>query len=386
MTRAAPAKLTPIERADEATVDRQARSFEDIPLLNQLANAIPDAFLILNEQRQIVYANKRLFELFDAAEWREVRGKLPGEVLDCVHATDAPGGCGTSEFCATCGSVNAVLESHSGKQSVKECSILTHTGTALELRIWATPYERDGEMFTLYGVVDVSGEKRRIALERTFFHDVLNTAGGLAGLSSVLQQEDDLEMAGEIARMIFCVSEQLIEEIQSQKQLIAAEHGELEATGSRVSSLGILQEVGGVYSRHKAAEGRHLQVSDASDDVDLITDPVLLRRVIGNMMKNALEATRKGGTVTASCSAQGESVKFVVHNPTHMPREVELQIFQRSFSTKGEGRGIGTYSMKLFAEHYLGATVEFTTSKEGGTTFWATVPVQAEHLSGSAAE
>jgi sensor histidine kinase regulating citrate/malate metabolism len=58
-----------------------------------------------------------------------------------------------------------------------------------------------------------------------------------------------------------------------------------------------------------------------------------------------------------------------------MPREVQLQVFQRSFSTKARsGRGIGTYSIKLFVERYLKGTVGFTSDEPGGTTFTVTLP------------
>lgn len=36
-----------------------------------------------------------------------------------------------------------------------------------------------------------------------------------------------------------------------------------------------------------------------------------------------------------------------------LPLLVQLQIFNRSFSTKGKGRGTGTYSMKLLTKRYL---------------------------------
>ena len=107
----------------------------------------------------------------------------------------------------------------------------------------------------------------------------------------------------------------------------------------------------------------------------IITDRQLLRRVLGNMLKNALEATLPHGTVTLSCMDGGDAMTFCVHNPGVMPPEVQLQIFQRSFSTKGEsGRGIGTYSMKLFGERYLGGTIDFVSNQEEGTTFHLRLP------------
>ena len=62
-----------------------------------------------------------------------------------------------------------------------------------------------------------------------------------------------------------------------------------------------------------------------------------------------------------------------------MPRNVQLQVFQRSFSTKGPGRGIGTYSMKLFAEQYLKGKIWFTTEKSTGTTFYFSIPLKTEN-------
>lgn len=47
----------------------------------------------------------------------------------------------------------------------------------------------------------------------------------------------------------------------------------------------------------------------------------------------------------------------------HSDPKLLLRIFQRSFSTKGaKGRGLGTYSMKLFGETYLGGQVSFRSS------------------------
>ena len=53
-----------------------------------------------------------------------------------------------------------------------------------------------------------------------------------------------------------------------------------------------------------------------------------------------------------------------------------MKIFQRSFSTKGEGRGLGTYSMKLLTERYLGGRVSFTTSADEGTIFKVALPIR----------
>ena len=64
-----------------------------------------------------------------------------------------------------------------------------------------------------------------------------------------------------------------------------------------------------------------------------------------------------------------------VHNDNYMDERVKTLVFHRSFSTKGEGRGIGTYSMKLFGEKFLKGQVNFISKQEEGTTFYIKIPL-----------
>jgi sensor histidine kinase regulating citrate/malate metabolism len=64
-----------------------------------------------------------------------------------------------------------------------------------------------------------------------------------------------------------------------------------------------------------------------------------------------------------------------VWNGGAIERSVASQIFKRSFSTKpGRGRGLGTFSMKLFGERYLGGVVSLHSTERDGTTFSITLP------------
>lgn len=63
-----------------------------------------------------------------------------------------------------------------------------------------------------------------------------------------------------------------------------------------------------------------------------------------------------------------------VFNSEVMSDEVKAQIFQRSFSTKGKGRGLGTYSVKLLTEEYLKGKITFISEKDFGTEFTLILP------------
>lgn len=74
------------ERSDEVMVNKQARFIDHLPFVHQLVDLIPDAFLILNEHRQIVFCNNSFADAVGIADLNEVYGLRPGEALHCVHA------------------------------------------------------------------------------------------------------------------------------------------------------------------------------------------------------------------------------------------------------------------------------------------------------------
>ncbi len=364
------------DRSTPQEISRDASYFIQHPYLKKLADATPNALMVLDKNRQIVFANELLAKVVGLRKAEEALGCRPGEVLKCLHAADPQGGgCGTTAFCRYCGAVKAILHGLEGVNDVQECRITNTEGAVLDLRVWATPWDADGERFIIFAVADISDEKRRQALEHIFFHDILNTAGGLQGITELLQGTGDKEH-NLLIDLVSKSATVLVDEIQAQKQLVAAENSELSVTFEVVDSLRIIQGVAELYSQHTVAIDKHIVVDPGSVGVQFPTDKTLLRRVIGNLTKNALEAFRTGGTVTLSCEATSDSAVFRVHNPGHMPEAVRLQIFQRSFSTKGSGRGLGTYSIKLLTEKYLKGSVSFTTSPETGTTFEARYPLQ----------
>jgi sensor histidine kinase regulating citrate/malate metabolism len=101
----------------------------------------------------------------------------------------------------------------------------------------------------------------------------------------------------------------------------------------------------------------------------------LLVRIMVNMVKNALEATPEGGAVKAWVKHGSAGCELRVWNAGTIAHDVAIQVFKRSFSTKsGRGRGLGTFSMKLFGERYLGGAVGFTSTEDEVTTFFIRLP------------
>ena len=342
--------------------------------MHELSSAIPVVFLVLNTCRQIVCSNQLFVDLVGGGGTNALLGQRPGEALGCVNAVASPSGCGTHEFCSSCGAVKAILASLNGAAAVQECVISCGDGKVLELRVWATPVNRGDERFTFFSAVDISHEKRRKILERIFFHDISNTVVGIYGTAELIAETEEGALSPELETILHA-SEWLMEEIKSHRKLVEAEAGELSPQWQDIPALKTLRECLQLYAQNRSLHGRDLRLDAEAVEVIVRTDSVLLRRILINMIKNALEATPDGGRVLATCGREGGNVYFSVSNPGFMPRQVQQGLFSRTFSTKGIGRGVGTYAMKLFAERYLGGRIQFFTSPDEGTTFTLTLPV-----------
>lgn len=382
--------FAPARRADPDTLEQQQAGFLGVSVGQSMLEAMPGPAMVLNEDRQILCVNSHLLQMVAMEDINRLLGQRPGEALGCVnllsapgnlvgcqHARCAPGGCGTTAACAHCGAVEAIQESLQTRGRVaRECRITTTGGGSLDLRVHATYLDIDGEDYVIVGLQDIGHEKRRQVLERAFFHDLLNTCGGLQGLAELLLDlEDDPQTEAAFKRDLAQISRMVVEEIKAHQQMLAAERGELRPALDEIDLPVFLPELVTLYRNH-VVRGRQQLVLTAPPASRLRTDASLLRRVLGNLIKNAIEATDDDATIALSATVDAGQVVFRVHNPGVIEPAVQMQIFQRSFSTKsGGGRGVGTYAARLFVEGFLGGKVAFMSDEATGTEFSVTLPL-----------
>lgn len=368
-----PTSFMPAQKAAPETLKRQIALIAAAPLITEALNGTLSFCVVLNGSRQAVYVNSAFRKFLASHGIEGLLGERIGNLAGCVHSEETPGGCGTTEACTRCGAGQALAEALKGDERSGECRIMSRRlGEDLDLKVMARPFKFNGEDFILMSLLDISSDKRREVLERLFFHDIINTAGGVQGLLGLMEASEPEEMK-DYVHPAAKASDRMMEQILSQKDLAAAERGELQPKAEELDSCEVLAEVAGLFSAHEAARGKSLVVAADCEGVRIKTDKTLLSRVLGNLAMNALEAELKGATVTLGCKKSGAGAVFTVHNPSRMPEDSRLQVFQRSFSTKGAGRGLGTYSIRLLTEKYLKGKVSFTAGAEG-TTFSAEYP------------
>ena len=368
--------FAPAERISGPELQAQIDYFVNNQVLVRLINYMPFWVLVLNQYRQAVFVNQTLLNVLGLADSKPIMGWRPGEIFRCEHSAEMPGGCGTSKFCQYCGAVNAVMSSvklHHKMDS--DCTLTNFELVTIDMKVNAIPIEMTpDEYYTLLVMRDNSDSQRRSILERVFFHDIRNM---LAGISLVAQRElrQEDRQCQESGRYLEHVSNEIIDEISAQQELLSAEDGNLKTEFQETSTGDLLESVVYLMENHPIAERKKLVVTEDSVNAVIVSDERLLRRVLVNMVKNGLGASASGEQVTIKAVQENNLIVFSVHNQCYMPENVQLQLFKRSFSTKGAGRGIGTYSMKLLTEKYLHGKISFTSDPVNGTVFTVAFPL-----------
>jgi signal transduction histidine kinase len=346
-------------------------------LLNSYLSLTAGILVVLNEQRQIVGLNSIFLDLLGIDDAEQALGLRLGESLGCVNAATMPGGCGTSKLCASCGAVIAMLAAFdSNEKSEQICALeanIRGVRRYLALAVQASPLQLAGQRFVIIAVRDVSREQLQANLERVFYHDINNILGTLLGPSEMLRME--MPQRWEVVQ-IHEAALRLCREVELQRELSLSGSSGFRPQKREVLLSDITKELDVLISGHTAAKGRSIKVILTCDDFFIHTDKTMLSRVLTNMLLNALEATQEGGAVHFTASRSDTTVFWEVWNDTAIDEAIQPRIFQRHFSTKDSpGRGFGTFSMKLFGEHYLGGTIAFTSSPASGTFFTFTLPL-----------
>jgi len=358
--------------------ERNSDFLEKQPLLQDILDSIHEIVLILNSDRDIVFFNSKFKEFADMYGLQAEEGLKPGNALTCIYALGDQGECGTTGFCKYCGGNKAIEESKAGNKSVNSCYIVASNGNAFELSISASPLNIDGEQYTLYCINDTSAESRKRMLEKIFFHDVNNIINGISMIMELISEknigDEQPELNNNLALLNTSITS-LKNEIESQQLITLAEKDELIVRKERINIKELLDNIREFFSKTMQSREIKQTITLKEDEQYIETDPVLLKRVIINTLKNACEASSSKQPVTLKCEKIGSGILISVNNSSVMSDEVKGSIFKRSFSTKGSGRGLGTYSMRLLTERYLGGSVYFQSEEGEGTTFYIKLPV-----------
>ncbi len=359
--------FAPPERASAAALIEQAHRAVAEPLLAPLFDSLLEMALLLNRERQIVFANRAFRE---GTGPNSVLGLRPGEAIGCLHAysDEAPNGCGTSHACRSCGAVLAILASQRTGSGHEEVRIVRHhESEALNLSVRTRQITLQQEPFTMFVVEDVSDQRRREELEHGYFQDVLEIAGSLRDLVARLPTVA-LDERPCLQRQIIGKVSNLIAETDARRLVAKAERNELSCTFTLVDGRDMLEACGA------AAASDRIAIDPACESALFETDWNLASRILSSMIKDMLGAAPPEGSVTLGCRRDGDEVQIRVCHPGQVPALAAPRMFDRSSFANPRSRELATQGLRIIVEKYLKGRLCLASSDAEGTVFTIAFP------------
>jgi nitrogen fixation/metabolism regulation signal transduction histidine kinase len=111
---------------------------------------------------------------------------------------------------------------------------------------------------------------------------------------------------------------------------------------------------------------------------DIQGDERSLRRMVANLLKNAIEAQSGGGQVTIRTRSRGSRISLEVEDEGHgIPEEIRAQVFEPGFSTKRRGSGVGLFLARTIVEQH-GGSIDIQSESGKGTLVRVELPALGE--------
>ncbi len=363
-------------RTGKVELQRQNELISHNNAVITLLNGLNLLAIIINPKKEIVFINNKLGSML-GTDISQIIGLRPGELMKCKYSDVNELGCGFAPECALCKAQNLVVKVIADKiqrtDDVSIISLFNDIEVTSNFNQSANNIKIEDEDFYAVFFIDRSSEVEKENLERIFFHDIMNTASGISNLIQLMRMtRDDIHHIEEID-LVEDYSSQLINEIMYQRDIIAAEKGQLEVKLTEFSLLDLIDSVLDFLTSNLKYTEITISKKYDFDKLTITSDKTLLSRILINIVKNALEANRDNSEITINI-LYDESITIIVSNNEVIPVESRPLIFGKGVSTKGTGRGFGMYSSKLLTEKYLNGQISFTSKEESGTSFIINLP------------
>jgi two-component system phosphate regulon sensor histidine kinase PhoR len=322
------------ERADWAsrqrTLDLRANIEAEVVLLKALLEAARSPLVLTSANRQIIYMNAAARDLFDIT---------------------------ASTVSAAQDSLIATTRHHEIDQLVTQAlSVSDELETQVILqgctyRVRVTPLTEDGKAYASIALEDVT-ELQRLGRARrdmvaNISHELRTPITSIRLLVDTLMRGNERATARgeELLGKIAVETDTLQQMAQELLDLAMIESGRAELILLPVDLAQIASEV--VEQFAGQVERSKLTIRwQATETLMVLADATQVRRVLGNLLHNAIKFTPEGGTITISARARDSWAHVAVADtgPGIVPEERE-RVFERFYrsdrSRKGGGTGLG---------------------------------------------
>lgn len=211
-------------------------------------------------------------------------------------------------------------------------------------------------------------------VERITRHDLKNPLGIVLGYASMLAEDPELdEVQKESARFMEESAYNMMNMINNSLNLYKIEQGTYQLDAKPLNIINTINRTITEIAPLAQAIDVRIRFDQSEAEITALGEELLCYSLIGNLVRNAVEASPSGKEVVISVE-KDEQVYLYIHNQGAIPEAIKKHFFEKyATSGKKQGTGLGTYSAKLLAEVQNGE-ISFESTKGAGTTLIVALP------------
>ncbi len=126
--------------------------------------------------------------------------------------------------------------------------------------------------------------------------------------------------------------------------------------------------------------GQHILKHLPERDVEIFSDPKVLKNILFNLLSNAIKYSDAGSPIDCMVEQDGDKLRISVKDHgIGIPKEEQQHVFTRFFRAHNaeniQGTGLGLNIVKRYVE-LLGGSINFESELSKGTTFVCVLPMK----------
>ncbi len=354
---------------------KQARALNPRDWAQFIIQHTPGAVIIVSGGGQIIDFNRAAAELTGFSQ-KEALGRGWEEILRCEPGPSKD---------------NPLSQVMRGSDTItREIALKDRTGGIIPVMLSAFALKDDaggplGGVMIIRDLTPIKRlEKERRDMVNMFAHDLKTPVVGVAGLVRRLRQGKAGPVSPEQIKYLDIIGGEMEQLENLIGKFLEFARLDLHMLTPVLDAVAVEEEGREVITLlHPLAEAKDIRMEAEFPPEPLVVaaDPLLLRRVLENLLENAIKYSPPHAAVVLRVRADAEEVRFAVKDqgpgiaPQDLPHLFEF-FYRGEEASKEQGFGVGLATVKRIVDAHRGR-VWVETEPGKGSTFFFTLPRQA---------
>jgi len=207
-------------------------------------------------------------------------------------------------------------------------------------------------------------------------HDIRNPLQAIVSDLYIARQDTEEISESEAKNSILETIDAIEENVFYINKIVADLQDYSRPLNPRTQETNIKSVIAKVFASNGVPRNVKIQVKIDADTELIMADEDFLRRIVGNLVLNAVQAMPDGGKLTVHAfrdKQTNDTILTVKDTGVGIPDEVKPKLFTPMMTTKSKGQGFGLAVVKRMTEG-LGGTISFESQTGKGTTFTMRFP------------